>query len=106
MASAQQKSKEMDPLTQERSSKEGPGEIQEGISEEEACGWALMDRLNGGLSRWEGGGHLKPRVWHLPTLFFIPSFLACRKYQPCANPCDKLITEEVESLSRPMTIED
>lgn len=77
VAAAQQRSKERDPLTREWSREEGSGEIQEGISEEEACSWALMDKLDGSLSGWAGGGDLKSRVQHLPTLFFIPLYLAC-----------------------------
>lgn len=47
--SAQQRDGLIDQGTEKE---EELGEIQEGISEEEACSQASMERLDGGLSRW------------------------------------------------------
>lgn len=52
VALAQQRGREMDPMIWEQSREEQSGEIQEGISKEEAHSWASVERLDRGLSRW------------------------------------------------------
>ena len=51
VASAQQSGRGK-PINPER--EEEPGEIQEGPSMEEACSWASVGGLDGGLSTWAG----------------------------------------------------